>query len=116
MSCPSCRTVPTTRAPGTTSCMRSRQPTNVDLPHPDGPMIAVTALRHGEVDVAQHVTRAEPGVEFRDGDAVGDRHLTAPTRPRVTSRAIKLTTSTSTIKTSAPAHAWRCQSSYGAIA
>src|SRR5881409_3101596 len=114
MSCPSCRTVPTTRAPGTTSCMRFRQRMNVDLPHPDGR--GDRARRHGEVDVTQHVTRAEPGVEFRDADAVGHRHLTAPTRPRVTSRAIKLTTSTSAIKTSAPAHAWRCQSSYGAIA
>src|SRR5262249_31451062 len=67
------------------------------------------ARRHGKVDVTQHVPRAEPGIELRDGDPVGHRHLTAPTRPRVASRAIRLTTSTSTIRTSAPAHAWRCQ-------
>src|SRR5436190_18430417 len=35
-------TVPSTRASGTVSCMRLRQRSSVDLPHPDGPMIAVT--------------------------------------------------------------------------
>src|ERR1700690_3376268 len=35
------RTLPVARASGTVSCMRFRQRTNVDLPHPDGPMTAV---------------------------------------------------------------------------
>src|SRR3954468_8337486 len=42
MSRPSKRTSPSTRAPGTVSCMRFRQRSSVDLPQPDGPMIAVT--------------------------------------------------------------------------
>src|ERR1043166_6642066 len=42
MFSPSSRTCPETRAPGTVSCMRLRQRMNVDLPQPDGPMIAVT--------------------------------------------------------------------------
>src|ERR1700745_2787416 len=41
---PSARTLPVTRAPGTTSCIRLRHRMNVDLPQPDGPMTAVTAL------------------------------------------------------------------------
>src|SRR5690349_6405558 len=42
MSLPLKRTSPSTRAPGTVSCMRLRHRSSVDLPHPDGPMIAVT--------------------------------------------------------------------------
>src|SRR6266581_8603575 len=42
MSKPSTSTVPVTRASGTSSCMRLRQRTKVDLPHPEGPIIAVT--------------------------------------------------------------------------
>src|SRR6266536_334079 len=38
------KTLPADRAPGTTSWMRFRQRTSVDLPQPDGPMMAVTAL------------------------------------------------------------------------
>src|SRR4051812_25328574 len=37
-------TVPSTRASGTVSCIRFRQRSSVDLPHPDGPMIAVTSF------------------------------------------------------------------------
>src|SRR5205085_5308942 len=44
MSRLSSRTSPVTRAPGTTSCMRLRARRNVDLPHPDGPISAVTCL------------------------------------------------------------------------
>src|SRR3954471_11752883 len=44
MSRPSSSTSPETRAPATTSCMRLRARRNVDLPHPDGPMSAVTCL------------------------------------------------------------------------
>ena len=39
------RTSPETGAPGVTSCIRFRQRIRVGLPHPDGPMIAVTELR-----------------------------------------------------------------------
>src|SRR5579872_933356 len=38
------RTLPVARASGTVSCMRFRQRTKVDLPHPDGPMTAVAWL------------------------------------------------------------------------
>ena len=34
--------LPSTRAPGITSCIRFRDRRNVDLPHPDGPISAVT--------------------------------------------------------------------------
>ena len=40
--CPSTITLPSTRAPGMTSCMRLRERSTVDLPQPDGPMKAVT--------------------------------------------------------------------------
>src|SRR5688572_15971524 len=42
MSVSSRSTRPLTRAVGTVSCMRLMQRSSVDLPHPDGPMIAVT--------------------------------------------------------------------------
>jgi hypothetical protein len=42
MSSPSSITLPSTRAPGITSCIRLRVRSTVDLPHPDGPMNAVT--------------------------------------------------------------------------
>src|SRR6476661_9419468 len=37
-------TSPSTRASGIVSCIRLRQRSSVDLPHPDGPMIAVTSF------------------------------------------------------------------------
>src|ERR1700722_8103189 len=43
MSIPSSTTSPLTRAVGTVSCIRLRHRSNVDLPQPDGPMIAVTS-------------------------------------------------------------------------
>src|SRR2546427_880591 len=42
MSCPSSRTLPVTQPPSDSSCMRLRQRRNVLLPHPDGPITAVT--------------------------------------------------------------------------
>src|SRR5262245_41596242 len=42
MSLPRMRTAPSTRAPITVSCIRFKHRRSVDLPHPDGPMIAVT--------------------------------------------------------------------------
>src|SRR5437016_1963753 len=44
MSSPSNNTCPWTRAPGTTSCMRFSARRKVDLPQPDGPIMAVTCL------------------------------------------------------------------------
>src|SRR5437764_15006506 len=44
MSSPSSMIFPSTRAPGTTSCMRLMARRNVDLPQPDGPIMAVTCL------------------------------------------------------------------------
>src|SRR5436309_2271982 len=44
MSWSSSVTVPVTRAPGMTSCMRFRLRRKVDLPQPDGPIMAVTCL------------------------------------------------------------------------
>src|SRR5579859_7105590 len=41
MSAPSKYTRPETLAPGTVSCMRLRQRRKLDLPQPDGPMMAV---------------------------------------------------------------------------
>src|SRR3954447_1974979 len=43
MSWPSRRTCPASEAPGTSSCIRLRIRRNVDLPHPEGPMRAVTS-------------------------------------------------------------------------
>src|SRR3989442_4966916 len=43
MSSPLRRTFPSTLALGIVSCIRFRQRINVDLPQPDGPMIAETA-------------------------------------------------------------------------
>src|SRR5215470_117868 len=51
-SAPSTRTVPVTRAPGTTSCIRFRHRMNVDLPQPDGPMSAVTAFGAIEMPIS----------------------------------------------------------------
>src|SRR5438105_15164347 len=42
MSSPSSRICPVTRAPATSSCMRFSVRMNVDLPHPDGRLSAVT--------------------------------------------------------------------------
>jgi len=42
-SSPSSRIFPSIRARGVSSWRRFRQRRNVDFPHPDGPMIAVTA-------------------------------------------------------------------------
>src|SRR2546428_7529156 len=43
MSSPSRRTLPSPWAFGIVSCIRFRHRMSVDLPHPDGPMIAVTS-------------------------------------------------------------------------
>src|ERR1041384_5901765 len=43
-SCPSSSTLPSTRAPGVSSCIRLRVRRKVVLPHPDGPISACTWL------------------------------------------------------------------------
>ena len=53
-SMPSIATVPSTRAPGITSCMRLMERRNVDLPQPDGPMSAVT--ERGSMDMLTPAT------------------------------------------------------------
>ena len=51
----------------------------VDLPQPEGPMIAVTPLGgDGQVDALQHQRVAEPRPEILDVDAVSHGHLSAP--------------------------------------
>src|SRR5436305_1324585 len=85
MSRPSNRTSPSTRAPGTVSCMRLRQRSSVDLPQPDGPMIAVTSpLRTPNVmsrttrDAPKYAssdsiaTEAEPGSRRESGRETDD--------------------------------------------
>src|SRR5512138_1402398 len=59
MSWPSSVTVPDTRAVGTVSCIRFRQRSRVDLPQPDGPMIAVTSRSRNAIDTPR-MTSAVP--------------------------------------------------------
>ena len=64
------RTRPSARASGIVSCMRFRQRTKVDLPQPEGPMMAVAWLApHVHVDVVQRLGLAEPGIQVFDFDA-----------------------------------------------
>src|SRR5690242_3878086 len=49
----SSRTWPSTLAPGVSSCMRLRQRSRVLLPHPEGPMIAVTVCAGNSSDTSR---------------------------------------------------------------
>ena len=71
--------MPSTRAPGITSCMRLSVRSKVDLPQPDGPMNAVT-LRgcNGQRHVVHGVERAVVDVDVLEVDALG--HVRAPKR------------------------------------
>src|SRR4051812_7440945 len=69
MSLPLNRTSPSTRAPGTVSCMRLRQRSSVDLPQPDGPMIAVTRPV-ATAKVTSRTTRAAPKYASSDSAAM----------------------------------------------
>src|SRR5919112_1931241 len=69
MSCPSSRTSPSARAPGTVSCIRLRQRSNVDFPQPEGPMIAVTCPR-GTPKEMSRTTRIEPKYASNDSTAI----------------------------------------------
>src|SRR5678815_4217148 len=53
MSWPSRLTEPATRAVGTVSCMRLRHRSSVDLPQPDGPMIAVTSRSRNVIETSR---------------------------------------------------------------
>src|SRR5439155_15450955 len=51
-SAPSSRTEPVTQPPSDSSCMRLRQRRNVLLPHPDGPITAVTVCAGNRIDTS----------------------------------------------------------------
>ena len=58
-------------APGISSCIRLMQRTSVDLPHPDGPMIAVTWLGGNSMLIPfDRMPIAVVGVQILDRDAV----------------------------------------------
>src|SRR6266511_1760864 len=52
MSCPSSRTRPVAQPPSDSSCMRFRQRRNVVLPHPDGPIRAVTVCAGKRIETS----------------------------------------------------------------
>src|SRR5437763_15653339 len=69
MSSPSNSTFPVALAPRTSSCMRLRHRTNVDLPHPDGPITAVTAWGFAVIDTFFR-TWFEPNQAFRSETSI----------------------------------------------
>src|SRR5438034_8084296 len=82
MSWPSRRTVPTTRVRSIRSFMRLRARRNVDLPHPDGPMNAVTD-RAGTASVMSNSACVAPyqNDKPRTSSFVADRLTSADARP-----------------------------------
>src|SRR6185503_7523764 len=79
MSWPSSKTRPLTRAPGIVSCIRFRQRRNVDLPQPEGPMIAVT-VRSSTSMFTLRIACAAPKCASRADTAMrGATSMTAPT-------------------------------------
>ena len=65
-------TLPSTRPPGVTSCIRFRVRRKVDLPQPDGPMKAVTERGlDGHRDVVDGLVGAVVGGQAADVDALG---------------------------------------------
>src|SRR5258708_26437225 len=60
----SSNTLPVTLAPGVNSCMRFRQRSMVLLPHPDGPMIAVTVCAGNSSDTSR-TARCCPNIAVR---------------------------------------------------
>src|SRR5437762_173489 len=64
MSCPSSRIVPVTQPPSDSSCMRLRQRRKVLLPHPDGPITAVT-VRLGNMTDTSCTTARRPNRAVR---------------------------------------------------
>src|SRR6266545_2732447 len=49
----SSNTLPLTVAPGVSSCIRFKQRSRVDLPQPDGPMMAVTVCAGNKSDTSR---------------------------------------------------------------
>src|SRR4051794_18953588 len=76
MSRPSNNTSPSIRAPGTVSCMRFIQRSNVDLPQPDGPIIAVTSPLCTP-KVTSRTTRDAPKYASSDSVATQKRSIAA---------------------------------------
>ena len=106
--------------PGTVSCMRFRQRTKVDLPHPDGPMMAVTA-RSGRSRLMSWSAWVAPNQALQAGDlelvhACVRITDPSPRQSRVKRRTERLVAAISVMSTRAPAQAWRCQSSKGEMA
>src|SRR5690349_24617655 len=65
MSWSSSRTTPEMRAIGTSSCIRLRQRMKVDLPQPEGPMIAVTRFSSTGIEIERStVLSPKPAVRF----------------------------------------------------
>src|SRR5437879_12134150 len=64
MSAPSSSTRPVTQPPSDSSCMRFRHRRNVLLPHPDGPMTAVTVCA-GKIIVTSFRTARRPNRAVR---------------------------------------------------
>src|SRR2546428_7548017 len=56
-SCPSSSTLPVIQPPSDSSCMRFRQRRNVVLPHPDGPINAVTVCLGNRIDTSLTTAR-----------------------------------------------------------
>src|SRR5579863_2611197 len=71
MSCPSSSTWPSTLASGKVSCMRFRHRSNVDLPHPDGPMMAVTNRSGSSTDTLCTAHDAPKYAFNRSTDSLG---------------------------------------------
>src|SRR5919204_4830679 len=76
MSRPSNSTFPVARAPRPSSCVRLRHRMNVDLPHPLGPMTAVTAWGFAVIETSfrtwlypNHAFRSETSILLVSGHA-----------------------------------------------
>src|SRR5215470_17761532 len=85
MSLLSSSTLPVTQPLTDSSCMRFRQRRNVLLPHPDGPMIAVTVLDGNRSDTSFTIARRpNSAVKFaassRAGASAGGT-IALPDRP-----------------------------------
>src|SRR5205809_381598 len=64
MSSPSSSAVPVTQPPSDSSCMRFRQRSRVLLPHPEGPITAVT-VRDGNIIETSLTTARRPNKAVR---------------------------------------------------
>src|SRR6476469_302791 len=64
-------TLPSTRAPGITSCIRLSERRKVDFPQPEGPISAVTARGSMETVTSYGAEGAVEDAQVRDVDALG---------------------------------------------